>query len=93
MSERSMCSTQCNGLSLAIAALMPFSPMGHALAGHRFANEERRDHGQSEQTIEPLGRYLFDAEFWYQCFQNWRSRFLAIPSLILPCIRMRDIGE
>jgi hypothetical protein len=61
--------------------------VGHWLQSWRQHVDEQARHGEAPT---PLRDYLFDAEFWFQSFQNWQSEFLAILALVLLSIVLRQ---
>ncbi len=54
------------------------------------ANEEALRHGQSAET---LAGYVTSATFWFESLQNWQSEFLAIFSLVVLSIWLREKGS
>ena len=80
-----------NSLSLAFVVLFLISFAGHAASGARKHNEEQAEHGSSEQLtgLEYMGR----AQFWYESFQNWQSEFLAVLSIVVLSIWLRQWGS
>ena len=43
-------------------------------------------------TLSPA-QYLGEAHFWFEYFQNWQSEFLAVPSIVLLSIWLRQKGS
>ena len=37
--------------------------------------------------------YLTESRFWFESFQNWQSEFLAVASLVLLSIWLREKGS
>ncbi len=37
--------------------------------------------------------YLFESRFWFESFQNWQSEFLAVASIVLLSIWLREKGS
>jgi hypothetical protein len=68
--------------------LMSFSL--HAVGGAHAYNEERSLHG-----APPIGtlEYLVSSQFWFESFQNWQSEFLAIWSMVVLSIFLRQRGS
>jgi hypothetical protein len=62
----------------------------HALGGWRESNQEHSEHGEPPAS---LGEFLTDAEFWFQSFQNWQSEFLAVLSIVVLSIFLRQNGS
>lgn len=79
-----------NSLSLAFLVLFAISFFMHALGGLVQMNEERKEHGEAAET---LAGFLQDAEFWFQSFQNWQSEFLAVLSIVVLSIFLRQDGS
>ncbi|MCW1885053.1 hypothetical protein OKA04_09970 [Luteolibacter flavescens] len=79
-----------NSLSLAFFALLVASFLLHAAGGLRQLNQERAEHGESVETI---GGFLRSFEFWFQSFQNWQSEFLAVLSIVVLSIFLRQDGS
>ena len=79
-----------NSLSLAFLALFSLSFAIHAAGGWRESNAERAEHGEPPAS---LGEFLTDAEFWFQSFQNWQSEFLAVLSIVVLSIFLRQNGS
>jgi hypothetical protein len=79
-----------NSLSLAFLALFLVSLAIHAAGGLREINEERAEHGVPEVS---MGEFLTDAEFWFQSFQNWQSEFLAVLTIVVLSIFLRQHGS
>jgi hypothetical protein len=80
-----------NSLSLAFIILFLISFFGHAAAGARKYEEERRQHGSTEQV--PVFSYVQTSQFWYESFQNWQSEFLAVLAIVLLSIWLRQWGS
>lgn len=79
-----------HSLFLAFLLLFIFSFSGHAYFGWQAANEEAIQHGQ---PIEGLGAYMTSAQFWFESLQNWQSEFLAILSIVVLSIWLREKGS
>jgi hypothetical protein len=79
-----------NSLSLAFLLLFLISFTLHALGGAAQFNEENRLHGEASITV---WEYLATSRFWYESFQNWQSEFLAIGSMVVLSIFLRQRGS
>jgi hypothetical protein len=79
-----------HSLSLALFGLFALSLGLHAWGGLKEANAERALHELPPQT---LAEYVGDSEFWFQSFQNWQSEFLAVLSIVLLSIVLRQRGS
>ena len=79
-----------NSLSLAFLALFLLTFVIHAAGGWKELNQERSEHGQAPES---MSAFLMDAEFWFQSFQNWQSEFLAVLSIVILSIFLRQAGS
>lgn len=79
-----------HSLSLAFLILFLLSFVLHALGGAAQYNEENRLHGEAAVTT---WQYLATSRFWYESFQNWQSEFLAIGSMVVLSIFLRQRGS
>jgi hypothetical protein len=79
-----------NSLSIAFFALFALSFALHAATGAREFNNEQVAHG--EPTVSGFG-FLARSEFWFQSLQNWQSEFLAVGSLVVLTIFLRQQGS
>jgi uncharacterized protein DUF6766 len=77
-------------LTLAFVALFLVSFFLHALSGMGLYNAEELSHGQPAIT---LGRFLVSSEFWFESMQNWQSEFLAVFSMVVLSIFLRQKGS
>ena len=77
-------------LTIALLLLFVFSFVMHAIGGTGEYNEEQLAHGgQAVSTLE----FVRTSEFWFQSFQNWQSEFLAVGSLAVLSIVLRQRGS
>jgi len=77
-------------LSIVLTALFFLSFALHAFFSWEHTNEEALDHGMTQHSfISHLG----NSQFWFESFQNWQSEFLAILSLSLLSIWLRQQGS
>lgn len=77
-------------LSLAFLGLFLVSFISHAMGGTEAFNEEQRLHGAAEISV---WEFLGHTRFWFQSFQNWQSEFLAIWSMVVLSIFLRQRGS
>jgi hypothetical protein len=79
-----------HSLATAFAVLFLLSFFLHGVFGAEQYNQEQRAHGKS-----PVSRVQFmaTAEFWYQSFQNYQSEFLALGSMAVLSIYLRQKGS
>jgi hypothetical protein len=80
-----------HSLSLVFLLLFLGSFFLHALGGVGEYNEEQRTHGSRERltAIE----YMTTSRFWFESFQNWQSEFLAVGSMVVLTIFLRERGS
>jgi hypothetical protein len=79
-----------HSLSTALAILFVVSLLGHAASGTRQYNAEQRLHGQAPVSML---QYLGTARFWFESFQNWQSEFLAVGTVVVLSIWLRERGS
>ena len=77
-------------LLIAFAVLFSASFVGHAIAGAHEYTAEQHEHGQPG-----VGAWQFvrSAEFWFQSFQNWQSEFLAVGTIVVLTVFLRQRGS
>ena len=80
-----------NSLSLAFLLLFLISLGLHAVAGTSEYNEEQSEHGESEKLS--VLQYAGTSRFWFESLQNWQSEFLAIASMVVLSIFLRQRGS
>ncbi len=76
-----------HSLSLSLALLFLISFWLHACGSVRLENEERARLGQAPLS---LTEHLAGAKFWFESFQNWQSEFLAIASMVILTVFLRE---
>jgi Domain of unknown function (DUF6766) len=79
-----------NSLSIAMLSLFALAFVGHLVTGAHAFNAEQVAHG--EPTVSVPG-FLFRSEFWFQSLQNWQSEFLAVASLVVLSVYLRQRGS
>ena len=79
-----------NSLFVAFVFLFLGSMVGHALGGVAAYNSEQVAHGGSAISVFEFVR---TGEFWFQSFQNWQSEFLAVFSIVMLTIFLRQRGS
>ena len=79
-----------HSLSTAFFLLFALSWLLHAAGGAREYSAEQLAHGGSRVTTWAFVR---TSEFWFQSFQNWQSEFLAVASIILLTVYLREHGS
>jgi hypothetical protein len=79
-----------HSLSTALFALFLLSFLLHALGGHAEYNQQQLEHGQAAVS---LWGFVTSSEFWFQSMQNWQSEFLAVGTLAVLGIFLRQRGS
>ena len=79
-----------NSLLIVMLTIWLGSWLAQSLTGWRVYNEEALDH--SETTLGWV-QYLGSAEFWETTLQNWQSEFLAVGSMAVLAIYLRQRGS
>lgn len=77
-------------LSLAFLVLFLLSFSIHAASSRAEYNEEQTLHGKS--PVSP-GEFLCSSRLWFESFQNWQSEFLAVWSIVVFSIWLRQRGS
>jgi hypothetical protein len=79
-----------HSLLTAMTAIFVVSWAAQAIAGRVANNEERM-----RELLEPqsLGGYLASPDFWNRTFQNWQSEMLAIASMAIFAVYLRERGS
>ena len=77
-------------LAFTMAGLFLLSWLAQSVAGLSAYNEE-----QLAQLTEPVSwpEYLISADFWNRTLQNWQSEFLAIGSMAVLSVYLRQRGS
>jgi hypothetical protein len=80
-----------HSLSLAFLLLFLSSFILHAVGGAGEYNEDQMEHGRPERvtTME----YMATSRFWFESLQNWQSEFLAVGSMVVLTIFLRERGS
>jgi hypothetical protein len=79
-----------NSLSIVLLGLFALAFAGHLVTGARAFSAEEVAHGG--KAVSTIG-FLFRSEFWFQSLQNWQSEFLAVGSLVVLSIYLRQRGS
>lgn len=80
-----------NSLSLVLLTLFALSFLGHLLGGTAEYNQARAL--ESGEPPVSAWHFLWTSQFWFQSMQNWQSEFLAIGSLIVLGVFLRQHGS
>jgi hypothetical protein len=79
-----------NSLLLAMASIFLLSWGGQSLNNWREENDDARQHG--EQAVA-WSEYVRGADFWERSLQNWQSEFLAVGTMAVFTIYLRQRGS
>jgi len=79
-----------NSLGIALALLFMLSFVLHAIGGAREYSAEQVAHGQ--QPVSAM-HFVTTSTFWFQSFQNWQSEFVAVGSIVVLTIFLRQRGS
>lgn len=79
-----------HSLSLAFAILFIISFSLHFYGSLKDYNEEQLSKEQPKITAL---QYITESRFWFESFQNWQSEFLAVASLVILSIWLREKGS
>jgi hypothetical protein len=79
-----------NSFLLVMSAIFLASWLVQSLTGWNEYNDEQRQHG--EAAVSWL-TYLDRADFWEKTLQNWQSEFLAVGTMVVFTIYLRQRGS
>ncbi|SDR11021.1 hypothetical protein SAMN05421664_3597 [Chryseobacterium soldanellicola] len=79
-----------HSLSIAFAILFLLSFGMHFYGSLKDYNEEQIS---KEQPTTTAIHYISDSRFWFESFQNWQSEFLAVFSIVILSIWLREKGS
>lgn len=79
-----------NSLSIAFVILFLISFVLHAYGSLNHYNMEQKLKGEPTQS---WNEYLVSDNFWYESFQNWQSEFVAVFSIVVLSIFLRQKGS
>jgi len=79
-----------HSLGLVMFLFFATSILFHAIGGAAAYNQENIVHGS--ETVSVIG-YATSSQFWYESLQNWQSEFLAIGTLLVLSIKLRERGS
>jgi hypothetical protein len=78
-------------LSLAFVVLFSVSFLLHAVGGAAVFNAVNAEHGDPDR-VTTLS-YMKTSRFWFESLQNWQSEFLAVASIVILSIMLRQRGS
>ena len=79
-----------NSLLLVMTLIFFATWLGQSLNNWRMFNAEQLAHDESPVS---WGRYLLDPDFWEKTLQNWQSEFLAVGSMAILTVYLRQRGS
>lgn len=79
-----------NSLSLAFALLFLLSFGLHACGSFKNYNQEQLLQGK---PTESLLEFMSGTRFWFESFQNWQSEFIAVMSIVVLSVFLRQHGS
>jgi hypothetical protein len=79
-----------NSLFIAFVLLFLASFALHAAGGVAEYNQDQMEHGG--QAVSFM-QYIGTSRFWFESFQNWQSEFLALFSMVVLSIWLRQKGS
>jgi uncharacterized protein DUF6766 len=80
-----------HSLSLAFLLLFLGSFFLHAVGGAGEYNDDQRVHGRPRRVT--TSEYIATSRFWFESLQNWQSEFLAVGSMVVLTIFLREKGS
>jgi hypothetical protein len=79
-----------NSLGLTMALIFLLSWLAQAVAGTSAFNEEQLS--ELQDTVS-FGEYLLEPDFWNRTLQNWQSEMLAVASMAVLAVYLRQRGS
>jgi hypothetical protein len=79
-----------NSLGATMGLIFIFSWLVQSIAGNSAYNEEQL--GNFQQPVQ-WTEYVVSPEFWNRTLQNWQSEFLAVGSMVVLSIYLRQRGS
>ena len=79
-----------NSLLLVMTLIFFVTWFAQSLNNWRVFNDERSSH---DLTPIAWGNYLVNADFWEKTLQNWQSEFLAVGTMVVFTIYLRQRGS
>ena len=79
-----------NSLLLVMGAIFVLSWFAQSLAGWHVFVDEQAEH---DQPPTAYGDYLLEPDFWNRTLQNWQSEFLAVGSIVVLAVYLRQRGS
>jgi hypothetical protein len=79
-----------NSLLLTMGVIFLATWLAQSLNNWRTFNQEQRERSEAQLSWV---RYLIDPDFWEKTLQNWQSEFLAVGSMAVLTIYLRQRGS
>ena len=79
-----------NSLLIVMFVIFFASWFGQSITSWREFNDEQRQHGQAPVS---WAGFLVNPSFWEETLQNWQSEFLAVGSIVVFSIYLRQRGS
>jgi uncharacterized protein DUF6766 len=79
-----------NSLLIVMGAIWVASWLGQSVTGRVAYNAEQLDHQEAPVS---WARYVTTSDFWNRTLQNWQSEFLAVGSMAVLAIYLRQRGS
>jgi hypothetical protein len=79
-----------SSLAIVMGSIFLLSWLAQSIAGWAAFNEDRL-----QQLQDPIGYtgYLANADFWARTLQNWQSEFLAVGTMAVLAVYLRQRGS
>lgn len=77
-------------LSLVMGSIFLLSWLAQSIAGQAAHNEAQL---RDLQDVVTWGEYVTQPEFWGRTLQNWQSEFLAVASMVVLTVYLRERGS
>jgi hypothetical protein len=79
-----------NSLMIVMTSIFLLAMLAHSLTGWNEYNAEQLAHGGGSV---PWATFLRSSQFWEQSLQNWQSEFLAVGTMVVFSIYLRQRGS
>lgn len=79
-----------NSLALVMGTIFLLSWLAQSIAGFSAFAEQQLANLQDPGT---WGEYVLSPEFWGRTLQNWQSEFLAVASMVILAVYLRQRGS
>jgi hypothetical protein len=79
-----------HSLSIAFGVLFLLSFIFHFYGSYKQYTEEQI---AKKMSVLNATEYLYDSRFWFESFQNWQSEFLAVASIVILSVWLREKGS